>query len=103
MHPGVSGIVTDVMLFYDHGRQLVHRYRIYRDPLPYVSLRGAVIRKLTAFANRAMTVARLTSLHLSIPTSGTASTPDRLDSALVALAPMRKPKSTTAAVSFATD
>ena len=26
-------------LFHQHGRQLVHRYRIYRDPLPHVSLR----------------------------------------------------------------
>ena len=63
LYLGISDIATDIMLFHQHGRRLVHRYRIYRDPLPHVSLRGMVIRKLTAFANR-VTVARLTNLHL---------------------------------------
>ena len=43
LHLGVSGIVTDVMLFHQHGGRLVHRYRIYKDPLPHVSLRGMAI------------------------------------------------------------
>ena len=57
--PGVSGIATDIMLFHQPGRPLVHRYRIYKDPLSHVSLRGTVLRKLTMFA---MAVAHLTSL-----------------------------------------
>ena len=71
VRPGVSGSATDVMLFHQHDCRLVHRHRIYKDPLPQVSLRGKVIRKLTLFANQDMAVARLTSLNLSIPLSGT--------------------------------
>ena len=42
--PGMSGIATDVMLFNQHGGRLVHRYRMYADPLPHVSLRGPVMK-----------------------------------------------------------
>ena len=34
LHPGVSGIATGVMLFHQYGGRLVHRYPIYKDPLP---------------------------------------------------------------------
>ena len=33
LHPDVSGVATDVKLFDQYGRHLVHRYRIYKDPL----------------------------------------------------------------------
>ena len=60
------------------------------------------LKTLGKFANWAMTVARFTSLHLSIPSSGTTSTLGRLDhSTPVSQALVRKPKCTTAAVSFA--
>ena len=45
----VSGVATDVKLFHEAGCRLVHRYWIYRDPLPHVSLRGKVMSKLHAF------------------------------------------------------
>ena len=64
-------MTTDVKLFHQSSCRLVHQYRIYQDPMPHVSLRGTVLRKLCAFVNQAMTVAWLTSLHLSIPSSGT--------------------------------
>ena len=97
--PGVSGIATDVMLFHQHGGWLVHRYHLYKDPLPHVSLRGTAMRKLTRLANQAMVVARLTSLKLSIPLPGADSIPVWSDhSALVSPSPVRKDKRTTAAV-----
>ena len=69
-----------------------------------MSLRGTVIRKLTLFANRAMAVARLTSLNLFILLSGMASTPGRQDhSAPVSTSSAWKAMCTTAAVSFAAD
>ena len=71
----VSGVATDVKLFHEAGCRLVHRYWIYRDPLPHVSLRGKVMSKLHAFVNRTMVVAQLTHLHLSIPSSGTTTEP----------------------------
>ena len=67
--PDVSGVATDVKLFHEAGCRLVHRYRIYRDPMPHVSLRGKVISNLIGFVNRAMAVAKLTHLHLTIPSS----------------------------------
>ena len=97
-------MATDMKLFHQYGRCLVHRYRIYKDPLPHVSLRGMIIRKLSAFVNQAMAVARWTGLHLSIPSSGTTS---RLDGALFGWCtgysgPLRQPSRPTATVSFAT-
>ena len=56
------------------------------------------------FANRAMAVARLTCLNMSIPLSGTASTPGRLDhSAPVHPSPVRKTKRTTEFISGCVD
>ena len=66
LHLSLSGVATDVKLFHQYGRRLVHRYWIYKDPLSHVALQGSVIRQLSAFVNQAMTVARLASLHLSI-------------------------------------
>ena len=63
----MSDFATDVLLFHMYGRRLVHRYRIFKDPLPHVSLREAVIRDLVCFASRAMAVAQLTNLNMSIP------------------------------------
>ena len=60
LRPGVSSIAMDVMLFHQHGSQLVHRYGIYADPLPQISLQGPVMKKLTRFANQASAVAQLT-------------------------------------------
>ena len=60
LRPGMSVITTDVMLFHQHGGRLVHQYRIYADPLPHMSLRGPVMKKLTRFTNQALAVARLT-------------------------------------------
>ena len=67
----VSGIAMDVMLFHEHGRWLVNRYMIFSDPLPHVSLRRTVISKLLVFTHRAMAVAQLNALHMSISSSGT--------------------------------
>ena len=52
------GIATDVMLFHQHGGRLVHRYHIYVDPLPHVSLCGPVMLRLTRFAIQASAMAR---------------------------------------------
>ena len=68
-----------------------------------MSLRETIITKLTACAQRAMAVAQLTSLHLSIPSSGTTSTPGRLESAPVSPVPLRIPRHTPFTVSFAPD
>ena len=62
LHPGVSSIVTEVMLFHQHGGWLVHRYRLYADPLPHVSLRGWVMKNLSRFTIQASAVARWTIL-----------------------------------------
>ena len=61
----VSGIATDVKLFRESGCRIVHWYRIYRDPMPHVSLRDGVIRKLLAFVHRTMAIAQLTHLQLT--------------------------------------
>ena len=94
LHPEVSVVATDVQLFHQCGRRSVHGYRMYKDPLPRVP--GGPV-------NQEMAVARLTSLHLSIPLSGTTSTPVRLDSAPVTPAPLEQPLRNTASVSFASD
>ena len=38
LQPEISGIAVDVMLFRESGRKLVHKYRVYRDPLPHPAL-----------------------------------------------------------------
>ena len=70
LQPEVSGIAVDVRLFHEAGSRLVHKYRIYKDPLPYPALRGGVIPKLLSFVGRAMAIAQLTQLRISIPSSG---------------------------------
>ena len=66
---------VDVKLFHEAGCRLVHRYRIYKDPLPHPALRGRVLRRLLGFGNRAVTVAWLTHLHITIRSSGSTSEP----------------------------
>ena len=70
LRPEISGIAVDVMLFHESGRKLVHKYRVYRDPLPHPALREGKISKLILLANRAMVIARLTQLRIAIPASG---------------------------------
>ena len=70
LRPEISGIAVDVMLFHESRRKLVHKYRVYRDPLPHPALREGRISKLISLANRAMVIARLTQLRMAIPASG---------------------------------
>ena len=70
LKPEISGIAVDVRLFHESGRRLVHRYRVYRDPLPHPALREGRITKLFSFLNRAMVIAQLTHLRIAIPSSG---------------------------------
>ena len=51
-------------------RRLVHRYRIYKDPFPHPALRDGVIPRLLLCVCRAMAIARLTHLRISVPSSG---------------------------------
>ena len=62
----------DIKLFRESGRRLVHKYRVYRDPLPHLALREGKISRLISLANRAMTIAQLTQLRIAIPSSGNA-------------------------------
>ena len=55
----MSGIATDVMFFSQHGAQLVHRYRVYGDYVPHLSLRGTFMARLSDFTHRACAEARL--------------------------------------------
>ena len=70
LKPEISGIAVDVRLFHESGRRLVHRYRVYQDPLPHPALREGRITKLLSFVNRAMVIAQLTHLRIAIPSSG---------------------------------
>ena len=70
LRPEISGIAVDVMLFHESGRKLVHKYRVYIDPLPHPALREGRISKLISLANRAMVIAQLTQLRMAIPASG---------------------------------
>ena len=67
----ISGIAVDVRLFHESGRRLVHKYRVYQDPIPHPALREGRITKLLSFVNRAMVIAQLTHLRIAIPSSGT--------------------------------
>ena len=56
---------------------MVHKYRTYKDPFRHPALRGGgggsgVISKLLSLVARAMAIAQLTHLHISIPASGSA-------------------------------
>ena len=55
LRPSVSGIAMDVMLFHQHSGRLVHRYCIFADPLPHMSLRVPVMSRL---AIQALAMAR---------------------------------------------
>ena len=63
-------MAVDVRLFHESGCRLVHKYRVYRDPFPHPALRGRVMNKLLALVARAMVIAQLTQLHITIPGSG---------------------------------
>ena len=66
----VSGIAVDAQLFHDAGCRLVHKYRVYKDPFPHPALRGGVLPRLLSFVGRAMAIAQLTELRISIPALG---------------------------------
>ena len=70
LKPEISGIAVDIQLFHESGRRLVHKYRVYRDPLPHPALREGRITKLISLVNRAMAIAQLTQLRIVIPLSG---------------------------------
>ena len=70
LRPDVSGVAVDALLFHEAGRRLVHRYRVYKDPFPHPALRDGVIPRLLSCVCRAMDIARLTHLRISIPSSG---------------------------------
>ena len=76
--PDVSGVAVDVRLFHESRCRLVHKYRVYRDPFPHPALRGWVMNKLLALVARAMAIAQLTQLHITIPGYGsrTAAVPE---------------------------
>ena len=70
LRPDVSWIAVDTLLFHEAGQRLVHRYRIYRDPFPHPALRDGVVSRLLSCVGRAMAIAKLTQLRISIPSSG---------------------------------
>ena len=70
LQPEISGIAVDIRLFHESGHRLVHKYRVYRDPLPHPALREGRVTKLISLVNRAMVIAKLTHLHIAIPSSG---------------------------------
>ena len=59
----------DIRLFHESGRRLIHKYRVYQDPLPHPTLREGRITKLISLVNRAMVIAQLTHLRIAIPSS----------------------------------
>ena len=71
LRPDVSGIAVDGRLFHEAGCRLMHRYGVYKDPFPHPALRGGgVLPRLLSFVVRAMAIAQLTQLNISIPASG---------------------------------
>ena len=51
----------------------MHRYRVYKDPFPHSAPRGGgggVLPRLLSFVVRAMAIAQLTQLNISIPATG---------------------------------
>ena len=70
LKPEISGIAVDIWLFHKSGRRLIHKYRVYQDPLPHPALREGRITKLISLVNRAMVIAQLTHLRIAIPSSG---------------------------------
>ena len=53
----MSGISTDVVLFSEHGAQLVHHYRVFDDCVSHV-LHGTFMAELLDLINRACAEAR---------------------------------------------
>ena len=39
LKPEISGIAVDIRLLHESGKRLVHKYRVYQDPLPHPALR----------------------------------------------------------------
>ena len=70
LRPDVSGVAVDALLFHEAGRRLVNRYRVYKDPFPHPALHGGVIPLVLSCVCRAMAIARLIHLRISIPSSG---------------------------------
>ena len=70
LKPEISGIAVDIRLFHESGRRLIHKYRVYQDPLPHPALREGRITKLISLVNRAMVIAQLTHLRIAIPSPG---------------------------------
>ena len=70
LKPEISRIAVDIRLFHESGRRLIHKYRVYQDPLPHPALREGRITKLISLVNRAMVIAKLTHLRIAIPLSG---------------------------------
>ena len=70
LHPDVSRVAVDALLFHEAGRRLVHCYRVYKDPFPHPALRDGVVPRLLSCVCWAMAIARLTHLKISIPSSG---------------------------------
>ena len=70
LQPGVSGVAVDARLFHEAGCRLVHRYWVHNDPFPHPALREGVIPRLLSCVCRAMAIAWLTHLWISIPASG---------------------------------
>ena len=70
LKPEISGIAVDIRLFHESGKRLIHKYRVYQDPLSHPALREGRITKLLSFVNRAMVIAQLTHLRIAIPSSG---------------------------------
>ena len=60
----------DALLFNEAGRRLVHQYRIYKDPFPHPALRDSVVSRLLSCVGRAIAIAQITHLRISIPSSG---------------------------------
>ena len=55
--------------------RLVHKYPgtqipVVQNPMPHPALREGVVAKLLSFVSRAMAIARLTHLRISVPLSG---------------------------------
>ena len=70
LRPDVLGVAVDALLFHEAGSRLVHRYRVYKDPFPHPAFCDGVIPRLLSSVCRAMAIARLTHLRLSVPLSG---------------------------------
>ena len=99
LQPDVSRIAVDIKLFHESGCRLIHKYRIYDDPLPHLALRDGVIKKLLGFVHWAMAIAQLTHLHLTIPSSGSTSEP--VPSECCQVVPLSRESTISRWVSFA--